>query len=280
MGAVELDLSEDTTAEIFLPLVKEHLDGCHWVVLFSKDGAARAAVREWIRGGGQILIDMVADTDSGIGWLDPLSQDGPAIDEFGLSIPEAHAVYLSRILGHLSGRDLGPLSAHLMLPASRFGEQGVLELYQQAVSLLTFKPAPTEVLPRQTAFNCWPEPGAGGADLFPAQINSLASLPQLRASCVALQTGSFHSTALSVVLEMSDTHGAEVELSAAIARDETFRPWTGEAWPSVMDVAGEDRPVVAARALAPLTLWIWIVFDNAKAGKGALAARWLLGQTR
>lgn len=278
LGAVELDLSEDTTAEVFLPLEKEHLDGCHWVVLFSKDGAARKAVREWIRGGGQILLDMVADTDAGAGWLDPLSQEGPVIGEFGLSFPEAHAVYVARILGHLSGRDLGPLSAQLMLPASRFGEQGVLELYQQAVSLLTFKPAPTDVLTRQTAFNCWPEPGAGGADLFPAQVRSLAALPRLRASCVALQTGSFHSTALSITLEMSDAQESGAALSEGLAGDETFHAWKGDAWPSVMDVAGEDRPLVAASALNSFTLWIWIVFDNAKAGKGALAARWLMGQ--
>jgi hypothetical protein len=280
LGALELDLSEDTTAEVFLPLEKEHLDGCHWVVLFSRDGAARKAVRKWIREGGQILLDMVPDTDSGAGWLDPLSPEEPVIGEFGLSFPEAHAVYVSRFLGHLSGRDLGSLSAHLMLPASRFGEQGVLELYQQAVSLLAFKPVPTEVLTRQTAFNCWPAPGAGGADLFPAQVRSLASMPQLRASCVALQTGSFHSTALSVVLEMSDAKEAGVMLSEAVADDERFSAWRGEGWPSVIEVAGEDKPVVAAGALDPLTLWIWIVYDNAKAGKGALAARWLLGQAR
>jgi hypothetical protein len=280
LGAVELDLSEDTTAEVFLPLEKEHLDGCHWVVLFSRDVAAREAVREWIRGGGQVLLDMAADADSGAGWLDPLSPEGPVIGEAGLSFPEAHAVYVSRMLGHLSGGAIGPVSAQLMLPASRFGEQGVLELYQQAVSLLTFKPAPTDVLPRQTAFNCWPEPGAGGADLFPAQVRSLAGLPDLRASCVALQTGAFHSTALSITLQMSNATEAVKTLSEALARDETFRAWTGENWPSVMDVAGEGRPVIAASALDPLTLWIWMVFDNAKAGKGVLAARWLMGQPR
>jgi len=280
LGAVELDISEDTTAEVFLPLEKEHLDGSHWVVLFSRDGQAREAVRKWILGGGPILLDMAAETDSASGWLDPLSSKVQEVGEGGLSFPEAHAVYVSRILGHLSGRMLGPLSAQLMLPASRFGEQGVLELYQQAVSLLTFKPAPTEVLTRQTAFNCWPEPGAGGADLFPAQVRSLAALPQLRASCVALQTGSFHSTALSITLEMSEATEAGTALSEALAGDETFRAWTGETWPSVMDVAGEDRPVVAVSALDPLTLWMWIVFDNAKAGKGALAARWLMGQPR
>jgi hypothetical protein len=280
LGAVELDLSEDTTAEVFLPLEQEYLDGCHWALLFSSDGEARRAVRQWVREGGQVLLDMAAETDSAASWIDPLSSKVPEVGEFGLSFPEAHAVYVSQLLGHLSGSVLGPLSAHLMLPASRFGEQGVLELYKQAMSLLTFKPVPTEVLTRQTAFNCWPAPGAGGADLFPAQVRSLAGLPQLRASCIALQTGAFHSTALSVTLEVSDAVGPGAALSQALAGDETFRAWTGESWPSVMDVAGEDKPVVAVRALNPHTLWIWILFDNAKAGKGALAARWLLGQPR
>lgn len=250
------------------------------VILFSSDSEARAAVAGWAQEDGQLLVDMAADSEPHGGWLNPLSPIERTASEDMVTLPEASAVYISRLLEVLPGQVRGPLSAQLMLPASRFGEPGVLELYRQAMSLLTFKPVPTEVLTRQTAFNCWPDPGAGGADLFPGQVRSLAGLPQLQVSCVALQTGSFHSTALSVTLGVADAWAAGAALSEVLSSDETFQAWTGENWPSVIDVAGQNKPVVAVSPLDPHTLWIWIVFDNAKAGKGNLAARWLLGQPR
>lgn len=278
LGAVEVDLSEDETAEVFLPLDREHVAEAQVVVLLSGDPEARAAVAGWVRQGRQLLVDLSAGSEPLGGWLDPLSATRGAAGEDAVAIPEAAALYVSRLLGHLPGQVRGPLSAQLLLPASRFGEPGILELFKQAMAVLAFKPVPTEVLTRQLAFNCWPALGAGGANQFPAQVRLLAGLPQLPVSCVALQAGSFHSTALSMTLGVSDAHQASPLLAESLSRDEAFQVWTGGEWPSVMDAAGSDRPRVVAHPLDPDTLWVWMVFDNAKAGRGALAARWILGQ--
>lgn len=278
LGAVELDLSEDETAEVFLPLDRAHLAEARVVALFSTDAEARAAVASWVQQDGQLLVDMAADSEPSGGWLNPLSAAERIASNDAVALPEASALYVSRLLADLHGQVRGPLSAQLLLPASRFGEPGVLELFKQAMAVLAFKPAPTEVLNRQLAFNCWPAAGAGGSSLFPAQVRLLAGLPKLPVSCVALQAGSFHSTALSMTLGVSDAHQASDSLTESVSCDETFQAWTGGEWPSVMDAAGSDKPLVMARPLDPDTLWVWMVFDNAKSGKGAIAARWLLRQ--
>lgn len=278
LGAVELDLSEDETAEVFLPLDREHLAETQVVMLFSSDPEARAAVQGWVQEDGQLLADMAADSEPQGGWLNPLAAVEGTAREIAVALPEAYALYGSRLLDYLPGQIRGPLSAQLLLPASRFGEPGVLELFKQAMCVLAFKPVPTEVLTRQLAFNFWPAPDAGGANLFPAQVRSLAGLPQLQVSCVALQAGSFHSTALSMMVGTSDARQAFASLVESLSGDEIFQVWTGGEYPSVMDAAGQDKPLVLIRPLDSDTLWIWMVFDNAKAGKGALTARWLLGR--
>ncbi len=278
LGAVEVDLSEDESAEVFLPLDREHVAEARIVVLFSSDPEARAAVAGWVQRDRQLLVDLSAGSEPLGGWLDPLSAAHGAAGEEAVAVPEAAALYVSRLLGHLPGQVRGPLSAQVLLPASRFGEPGVLELFKQAMAVLAFKPVPAEVLTRQLAFNCWPALADGGASLFPAQVRQLAGMPQLPVSCVALQAGSFHSTALSMTLGVTDAHQASPSLTESLSRDEVFQDWTGGEWPSVMDAAGSGRPLAVARPLDPDTLWVWMVFDNAKAGKGALAARWILGR--
>lgn len=276
LGHLELSLDVDATAEVFLPLEPEHVAGVQVIALFSKDPEARAAVAEWAREGGQLLLDMVPPAGAVAGWIDPLSGEDREEMARGLAFPDPAALYLSRALRFLNGHASGTVAAQVFSPVTRLGEAGALELFNQAFAILNFKPIPQDVLGRQVAFNFFPMPEDEEHAEFAAQVRSLSCENHLKVTCAVLQAPSFHGTALSVAVGVHDSDKALSVLDAAVSTDSCFALWEGSGWPSPIDVAGQERPLLMAKALDPETLWLWVVFDNAKAGKGALAARWLL----
>ncbi len=278
LGQLELSLGDDASADVFLPLERERIQSAQVVALISRDVEARSAVARWVEEREILVLDLAPPPGDAAGWFDPLSREseGPVGD---LVFPDPAALYLSRIVGHLGTRLRGPASAQMFTPASRMGEAGAVELFGQAATLLNFQPFPKEVLGRQVAFNCWPLPESEtDYSDFAAQVRALSRREDLALSCAPLQGPSFHCTALSTTLVVEDAWEAEGALRGCLSEDHIFGPWDAEDWPSPVDVAGQDRPVVAVRRLDAATLWVWMVFDNGRAGKGALAGRWLLGR--
>jgi aspartate-semialdehyde dehydrogenase len=279
LGALEISLAEDDTAEVFLPLTRDRVDEAKVVALFSSDPAARAEVLAWVAEGGQLLMDLSAAAGIEMALFDPLvggrEEDYPPS---GFRLPDPGALYLSRALGYLPEAIQGAVCVQALLPASRFGEAGVRELFAQATSLLKFSPIPTEVLGRQTAFNCWPVDMPGFSEAFTEDLRDLSGLAALPVVYSAVQCGSFHCTALSVVLRVGSAEKSAAAVKKGLAGDDAFEAWDGEGWPSLLDVTGKERPVALAQPLDAETLRFWLVYDNAKAGQGSMAARILLGR--
>ena len=277
LGALEISLADDDTAEVLLPLTHELVEGTQVVALFSADPQARSEVHRWAAEGGQFLFDLAPVWGECSRLVDPLAVGEGGHPSGECLIPDPGALYLARLLGHLGALAEGPLWVQALLPASRFGEQGVRELFAQATSIMTFKPLPTEFLGRQTAFNCWPLDQTGASEGFANQVRTLSRKPDLKVAWSAVQSGLFHCTAVSAVVGTGASSGTAEALTAAIEADDVFGLWDGEGWPSPVDLAGQLKPVACCRMLDDETLFIWLVFDNAKAGKGALAGRMILG---
>jgi hypothetical protein len=279
LGALEISLAEDDTAEVFLPLTRELVDQAKVVALFSSDPAARAEVLAWVSEGGQLLMDLSPLAGAETALFDPLvggrEEDYPPA---GFRLPDPGALYLSRTMGYLPEPIRGAVCVQALLPASRLGEAGVRELFAQATSLLKFSALPTEVLGRQVAFNCWPVDLPGFSEAFAEDLRDLSGMADLPVVYSAVQCGSFHCTALSVVLRVGSAEESAASVKKGLADDDAFEPWEGEGWPSLLDVAGKERPVALAQPLDRETLRFWLVYDNAKAGQGSMAARILLGR--
>jgi aspartate-semialdehyde dehydrogenase len=278
LGALEISVLEDDTAEVFLPLTRDQVDGAKVVALFTSDPEARAQVLSWVAEGGQLLMDLSPLAGPEMALFDPLVGNEEGYPPAGFRLPDPGALYLARALGRLSEEIAGAVVVQALLPASRFGEAGVRELFAQTTSLLKFSPMPTEVLGRQTAFNCWPVDLPGFSKIFTEDLRDLSGLADLPVVYSAVQCGSFHCTALSVILKVAPAEDAAARLLESVADDGAFERWEGEGWPSPVDVAGKERPVAAARPLDAETLRVWVVYDNAKAGQGSMAARILLGR--
>jgi aspartate-semialdehyde dehydrogenase len=280
LGALEISLAEDDTAEVFLPLTRERVDEVRVVALFSSDAETRAEVLKWVAEGGQLLMDLSSVAGSETALFDPLV--GGRDEEYppsGFRLPDPGALYIARALAYLSEAVQGAVCVQAFLPASRFGEAGVRELFAQATSLLKFSPLPTEVLGRQTAFNCWPVDLPGFSETFTEDLRDLSGMAELPVVYSGVQCGSFHCTALSVLLRVKSAERAAAQVKKGLSGDDVFEPWVGDGWPSLVDMAGKERPVALARPLDRETLRLWLVYDNAKAGQGSMAARILLGRS-
>lgn len=278
LGALEIALSEDETAEVLLPLSRDHLHEAKVVALFTTDPKARAEVFGWAAEGDKLLMDLAPVAGEGMALVDPLVHSEEGHPPSGFRLPDPGALYLSRLLGYLPVPVERAVVVQALLPASRFGEAGVRELFAQATSLLNFSPLPTAVLGRQTAFNCWPADTPEAAEGFSADLRELTGLEELPVAYTAVQCGSFHCTALSVLFRAGSPEKTSAALKKALAADGAFEAWEGKTWPSPVDVAGKERPVALVAPLDRDTLRVWLVYDNAKAGRGALAARLLLGR--
>jgi hypothetical protein len=62
-------------------------------------------------------------------------------------------------------------------------------------------------------------------------------------------------------------------LAGRVGEDELFKvAQPGAPWPAPSDSGREEKPLLALKALSPDVLWLWLVYDNVKAGKAFHAA--------
>lgn len=271
LGQMELSLDEEG-ADVLLPLEKEHLRGANVWALFGRDAKARDALAKWADELGALVLDLAAAGSPAIHCLDPRMgrEDILALGSY-LVLPETPALLLARLLANLEPDSVERVDCHLLLPASGRGEAGVRELFQQSANLLNFKPIPTEVWGRQLAFNVLPLPEALQPELFGAQVRTLWGEP-VDVTCVTLQTSVFHGATLSAFVRVRDARKAEEELRAALHPGADFQYQTGAPWPSPLEASAQETPLVGARSLSEGLLWVWLLYDNVKSGKGSLGA--------
>ena len=172
-------------------------------------------------------------------------------------------------------------------PASEHGAQGVEELQNQTISLLSFKPLPHAVFDTQLSFSLLPQYGAEAPtplEEFELRIErhlaSLLSLPGEgdgvpMPSIRLLQAPVFHGYGFSAWVEFEDDFDLSAIESSLVAANIEVRGADFEP-PNNVSQAGQGGIAVGAIAPdrnAPEACWFWIVADNFRlAAENAVAA--------
>jgi aspartate-semialdehyde dehydrogenase len=272
LGALEVTLEQEG-ADVLLPLEKEFLAGATiWVVL-TREAQARAKLAGWAADLDATIIDLAPDASESVKCFDPLGALGPGAEAVRRWImPEPAALFLARVLTAVDSKALKSVDCHLFNPASSAGERGIHELYQQSLQLLNFKSIPTEVWGRQLAFNLLPLPDLLASELFGAQARVLSGR-SVDINCLAFQIPVFHGTTLSAILRVHDAGKVVGALRSGMEAGGTFKLWEEGPWPSPLETASLDVPILGIKRLSEDVVWLWLLYDNVKAGKGAMAGR-------
>ena len=251
----------------------EHVD----FTFFASDPQATRASWKSARDLGNTIIDLSGALEDEPGasvrspWIEreigqavaPQLQPGPvavahpaAIALSLLALRAARAVRVERMI------------ATVLSPVSEYGQQGMDELHEQTVNLLSFQDLPKNVFDVQVAFNMVARYGArSNRSLAAASQRILAHYRRLapdavEPSVLLLQAPVFHGHAFAVYLE-STTALSVNELSRALAGEHvTIAP--PEDSPTNVSVAGQDDILVslAPDASHKSGVWIWAVIDN------------------
>ena len=157
-------------------------------------------------------------------------------------------------------------------PASERGKAGVEELQQQAISLLTFKPAPQKVFDAQLAFNLLPRYGDDAtAKLFAMEERIARHLQELcpagpQPSLRLIQAPVFHGHVFSVWVEFAKPVAVD-DLEAALVSDwidvrssETEPPTNS----GVAQQSGIQVGAVQFDRANPRAAWFFVAADNVK----------------
>ncbi len=189
-------------------------------------------------------------------------------------IASAAAIAIALVLGrlHASHRILRAIT-HVFEPASERGAQGLDELQQQTVGLLSFKGQPKEIFDAQLAFNMlarYGEEAPASLEDFELRIerhlatllavSGGAPIPSLR----LIQAPVFHGYGISLWVEFEQNPGAAA-IEAALEGDPIdLRPGDSEP-PNVVGIAGQTGLAIGNVALDrnnSQAAWLWIVTDN------------------
>lgn len=182
----------------------------------------------------------------------------------------AVALVLTRL--HASHR-IARAMAHVFEPASERGAQGLDELQQQTVGLLSFKGQPKAIFDAQLAFNMLSRYGEEApAALEDAElrierhlatllaVSGGAPIPSLR----LIQAPVFHGYSISLWVEFDENPGVSAIEEALAGEPIDLRAGDSEP-PNVVGIAGQGG--LAIGSVAPdrnnsQATWLWIVTDN------------------
>ena len=155
-------------------------------------------------------------------------------------------------------------------PASEYGKQGMDELHDQTVNLLSFQQLPTNVFGTQVAFNVGNLYGEGAEpgiretegriiDHFRRIVNGRLPVPSL----MLLHAPVFHGHMFSIYIELASP-GDQNEIQAALSGEHVIIAHSPEDEPSNVNVAGADEIEVSVRAdeQRPNGIWLLAAADN------------------
>jgi aspartate-semialdehyde dehydrogenase len=197
------------------------------------------------------------------------------VDHIGPQIV-AHpaATAIAMVLQRLNaGYPIARAIVHIFEPASEFGTEGIEELQQQTVNLLSFQPVPKKIFDAQLAYAMLAQLGSEASVSLAAMEDRierhLASLlermdgvpmPSLR----LIQAPVFHGYTFSFWIEFEDAPGAS-EIEDAMNHD-SFDVRAGDLEaPNNVGIAGQSG--IAVGGIAPdrnngNAFWIWAAVDN------------------
>ncbi len=250
-------------------------------VFFTGSAAFAASHRAAAQLAGATVIDLSGGLASAPGarpWipaLDPLLNAPPAqkaaTGHTRLYIsPSAPAIVACSLSAALALLGLTRLAITFFQPVSERGPQGIEELENQTVKLLSFQPMPEAVFDTQVAFNLldrWGEESKqrlGDAreairKEVRAYLDGRAPIP----ATTLIQAPTFYGNAFSAYAEFAQP----VEAAAMVARAEAagFKATAEDEGPSNLSVAGEEKPAIGRPQLDPSTdrgYWFWGAADN------------------
>ena len=272
LGPWELTLREES-AEVLLPLERELLQRAEVLFMITSDEKAREALNVWAREMDALVVDMCPPAGTVAHWLDPYDETAVALGRWGhVTLPEPECLFMAHILKAFPKGCVESADCHLFLPASALGEEGVKELFRQSVSLMNFAPIPTEVFGRQMAFDLVPEPERSGAGDFSRQILALAGR-DVEISLAVVRAPVYNGAILSAMIRVRGADPAGLSLKKNLERGSLFRMAKDDRWPSPSDVQREEKPILGLKALSESLVWAWLIYDNVRSGKAALAAQ-------
>jgi len=193
------------------------------------------------------------------------------------AVPHPLSLLLAELLHPLAhGPGLAEASAVIVRPAADFGQQGVDELREQTIKLLSFAEVPVDTFGRQLAFNIIPQAGAvcGEADLEARIVSGVSELlgwETARLAVKLLTASVFYGHGVQLRFRLEQPCSLE-ELRTLLAPVGLKDPAAAEDPTTPLDVIGEVRTGASDLTEDGLGgFWLWAVAGEAGT-KGARQA--------
>jgi|SRR5215212_3551517 len=226
-----------------------------------------AGNREWIARHAEddfIAIDLSQPSTAEDGRL---AIAGLNLDELGadevLVSPHPAAIPIALILHQIES--LSPIescTATVIQPASEFEQEGVEELAQQTLSVLSIQPVPKTIFDRQLAFNLYPALERN-EEFIIAQVRALTD-PRAELALLITQGTIFHGHTFSLFVKTQDPLDAE-RITEALRANPALALPEGDQQVGTIDAAGKDEVLIAevrSDVAIPNGFWVWAVCDN------------------
>ena len=244
------------------------------VVFFAGEGSTALQYWKVAHAAGAAIVDLTGALEGQphVQVRSPLVPGSPKPELSTVAEVSAHpaAIMLALAGRALRAAGIERMAATVLQPASELGNDGVEELHQQTVSLLSFKPLPKDIYDAQVAFNLLASLGsAAKTKLETARDTIRRQIGILRdggaADSVALQllqAPVFHGYTASVFVETSQqldeqaVHKMLLEAQPQFVEDES---------PSNELAAGKGEVLVrvtAAESKSGSAFWLWMAADN------------------
>jgi len=275
LGQLEAVGDEPTFIQSVLP---EHMEGIDFT-FYVVDQAYTEKTWDMARRVGSEIIDLSYALEDHEGaslrapWVEQeLGQGRKAgLASAPVVVADPAAAVLALLLVRLQHTfPISGVNATVFEPASERGRQGMDELHDQTVNLLSFQQMPTAVFGTQIAFNLVPtlgeeaEPSMASVEErvlrhFRAITGGKAPVPSL----MLLQAPVFHGHTFSIHLELESTASLG-DVEAALSGEHVQIARTPQDEPSNVNVAGASQVQVAVRqdTQRKNAFWIWAASDN------------------
>lgn len=231
------------------------------------------------RNAGSAIVDLSYALESEIDapvsapWIDREMGRHTQLGLESTVIEVAHPAATALALLLLRAQKAAPLRsvvATLMEPVSESGKQGMDELHEQTVNLLSFQPMPTRIFGTQVAFNVvgrYGEGAAGALESIERRVAAhLVRLLEGRTpvpSLMLVQAPVFHAHTFSIYIEL-ERNVSLGDFTQALSGEHVEIARSGEDAPSNVNVAGKDEILVSVRrdVAHENGFWLWAAVDN------------------
>lgn len=226
------------------------------------------ANREWIARQGEddfVAIDLSQPTtiEEGKAVVAGVNLETLAAGDALIVSPHPVAIPIALILHQIgSVTPVELCAATVVQPASEFDKEGVEELAQQTLNVLTVQAVPHAVFDRQLAFNLYPAL-EHNEEMIVAQVRALTDA-RIQLALLITQGTIFHGHTFSLFVKSREEIPVERILDALRANPALVLP-EGDQQFGTIDAAGKDEVLIAEVRPDPNIrggFWVWAVCDN------------------